>query len=83
MVANYLPEGVNLILQSENGMLGTGPFPYEGEADPDVINAGKQTVTELPETSYCSSADSFAHVSSPTTKRSRSTTLKTPPMDEG
>ena len=62
MVANYIPEGVNLILQSENGMLGTGPFPYEGEADPDVINAGKQTVTELPETSYCSSSDSFGMI---------------------
>jgi 3-oxoacid CoA-transferase subunit B/3-oxoadipate CoA-transferase beta subunit len=62
MVANYIPEGVNLILQSENGMLGTGPFPYEGEADPDVINAGKQTVTELPETSYCSSAESFGMI---------------------
>ena len=62
MVANYIPDGVSVTLQSENGMLGTGPFPYEGEADPDLINAGKQTVTELPETSYFSSADSFAMI---------------------
>ena len=62
LVANYIPAGVDVTLQSENGMLGTGPFPYEGEADPDLINAGKQTVTELPETSYVSSAESFAMV---------------------
>ena len=62
MVANYIPEGVSVTLQSENGMLGTGPFPYEGEEDPDLINAGKQTVTELPMTSYFSSADSFGMI---------------------
>ena len=52
LVANYIPPGMNVQLQTENGMLGTGPFPYEGEEDPDLINAGKQTVTELPTTSY-------------------------------
>jgi 3-oxoacid CoA-transferase subunit B len=62
LVANYIPQGVNVTLQSENGMLGMGPFPYEGEEDPDLINAGKQTVTESPETSYFSSADSFAMI---------------------
>src|SRR5436305_201765 len=62
LVSNYIPEGVDVVLQSENGMLGMGPFPYEGEEDPDLINAGKQTVTELPSTSYFSSADSFAMV---------------------
>ena len=62
LVANYIPEGVDVILQSENGMLGMGPFPYEGEADPDLINAGKQTITEIPGTSYFSSADSFAMI---------------------
>ena len=60
LVANHIPEGMSIQLQSENGMLGTGPFPYEGEEDADLINAGKQTVTELPTTSYFSSADSFA-----------------------
>ncbi|AWX92738.1 succinyl-CoA--3-ketoacid-CoA transferase [Paracoccus mutanolyticus] len=62
LVANYIPEGVEVTLQSENGMLGIGPFPYEGEEDPDLINAGKQTVTELPQTAYFDSADSFAMV---------------------
>jgi 3-oxoacid CoA-transferase subunit B len=62
LVANYIPAGVNVVLQSENGMLGTGPFPFEGEEDPDLINAGKQTVTALPMTSYFSSADSFAMI---------------------
>src|SRR4030088_1120087 len=62
LVSNYIPEGVDVQLQSENGMLGMGPFPYEGQEDPDLINAGKQTVTELPTTSYFSSADSFAMV---------------------
>ena len=62
LVSNYIPDGVDVSLQSENGMLGMGPFPYEGEEDPDLINAGKQTVTELPDTSYFSSADSFAMV---------------------
>ena len=62
LVANYIPPGMTVTLQSENGMLGMGPFPYEGEEDPDLINAGKQTITELPETSYFSSADSFAMI---------------------
>ena len=60
LVANYIPAGVEVTLQSENGMLGMGPFPVEGEEDPDLINAGKQTITALPKTSYFSSADSFA-----------------------
>ena len=62
LVSNYIPAGMSVQLQSENGMLGFGPFPYEGEEDPDLINAGKQTVTELPTTSYFSSADSFAMI---------------------
>ncbi len=62
LVANYIPEGMDVVLQSENGMLGMGPFPFEGEADPDLINAGKQTITELPSTAYFSSADSFAMI---------------------
>ena len=62
LVSNYIPTGMSVQLQSENGMLGTGPFPFEGEEDPDLINAGKQTVTELPTTSYFSSADSFAMI---------------------
>jgi 3-oxoacid CoA-transferase subunit B len=62
LVANYIPDGVSVTLQSENGMLGMGPFPYEGEADPDLINAGKQTITELDSSSYFSSADSFAMI---------------------
>ena len=62
LVSNYIPDGVNVQLQSENGMLGMGPFPYEGEEDADLINAGKQTVSELPSTSYFSSADSFAMI---------------------
>src|ERR1051326_6176144 len=62
LVANYIPEGISVTLQSENGMLGMGPFPREGEIDPDLINAGKQTITELPQTSYFSSADSFAMI---------------------
>jgi 3-oxoacid CoA-transferase subunit B len=61
-VSNYIPVGMSVQLQSENGMLGTGPFPFEGEEDADLINAGKQTVTELPTTSYFSSADSFAMI---------------------
>jgi 3-oxoacid CoA-transferase subunit B len=62
LVANYIPHGVNVTLQSENGLLGIGPFPYEGEADPDLINAGKQTITILPSSSFFSSADSFAMI---------------------
>ena len=62
LVANYIPAGMSVALQSENGMLGMGPFPYEGEADADLINAGKQTITELPQSSYFSSADSFAMI---------------------
>jgi 3-oxoacid CoA-transferase subunit B/3-oxoadipate CoA-transferase beta subunit len=62
LVANYIPEGMNVTLQSENGMLGMGPFPYEGEADADLINAGKQTITELPTSSFFSSSDSFAMI---------------------
>ena len=62
LVANHIPPGMKVTLQSENGMLGMGPFPYPGEEDPDLINAGKQTITELPTTSYFSSADSFAMI---------------------
>jgi 3-oxoacid CoA-transferase subunit B len=62
LVANYIAPGMKVVLQSENGMLGTGPFPFEGEEDPDLINAGKQTVTALPMTSYFSSADSFGMI---------------------
>jgi 3-oxoacid CoA-transferase subunit B len=59
LVANYIPAGIHVTLQSENGMLGMGPFPFPGEEDPDLINAGKQTITELPTSSYFSSAESF------------------------
>jgi len=62
LVANYIAPGLKVVLQSENGMLGIGPFPYEGEEDPDLINAGKQTVTALPMSSYFSSADSFGMI---------------------
>ena len=62
LVANYIPTGVQVTLQSENGMLGMGPFPYEDEIDPDLVNAGKQTITELASSSYFSSADSFAMI---------------------
>ncbi|MBB4087458.1 3-oxoacid CoA-transferase subunit B [Sphingomonas carotinifaciens] len=62
LVANYVPAGIEVTLQSENGMLGIGPFPYEGEADPDLINAGKQTITALLTSSFFSSADSFAMI---------------------
>ncbi|MDB5688868.1 MAG: succinyl-CoA:3-ketoacid-CoA transferase [Sphingomonas bacterium] len=62
LVANNIPAGVEVTLQSENGMLGIGPFPYDDEVDPDLINAGKQTISELPSSSYFSSADSFAMI---------------------
>jgi 3-oxoacid CoA-transferase subunit B len=62
LVSNYIPPGISVQLQSENGMLGMGPFPFEGTEDPDLINAGKQTITELPTTSYFSSAESFAMI---------------------
>jgi len=62
LVANYVPKGIKVVLQSENGMLGIGPYPMEGQEDPDLINAGKETVTEMPGTSYFSSADSFAMI---------------------
>jgi 3-oxoacid CoA-transferase subunit B len=62
LVSNYIPAGMSVQLQSENGMMGMGPFPYEGEEDADLINAGKQTITELPTTSYFSSADSFGMI---------------------
>jgi 3-oxoacid CoA-transferase subunit B len=62
LVANHVPPGINVVLQSENGMLGIGPYPIEGEEDPDLINAGKETITEMPGTSYFSSVDSFAMI---------------------
>lgn len=62
LVANYVPEGVEVFLQSENGLLGIGPFPYEGEEDPDLINAGKQTVTTIPGSTFFDSAESFAMI---------------------
>ena len=62
LVANYIPEGINVTLQSENGLLGMGPFPFEGEEDPDLINAGKQTITTLPGSSFFDSAMSFGMI---------------------
>ena len=62
LVANHIPDGIDVTLQSENGMLGMGPFPFEGEEDPDLINAGKQTITELDRTSYFASSTSFSMI---------------------
>lgn len=62
LVANYIPDGMTVMLQSENGMLGMGPFPFEGDEDPDLINAGKQTITEIPGTAYFDSAMSFGMI---------------------
>ncbi len=62
LVANYIPKGMDVVMQSENGMLGVGPFPYEGQEDPDLVNAGKETVTEIPGSCYFSSADSFGMI---------------------
>ena len=62
LVANFIPSGIEVVLQSENGMLGIGPFPYEGDEDPDLINAGKQTITEIPGSAYFDSAESFAMI---------------------
>jgi 3-oxoacid CoA-transferase subunit B len=62
LVANHIPAGMNVTLQSENGMLGIGPFPFAGEEDPDLINAGKQTISELPQSAYFDSAQSFAMI---------------------
>ncbi len=62
LVANHIPDGMTVTLQSENGMLGIGPFPYDGDEDPDLINAGKQTISEVPQSAYFSSSDSFAMI---------------------
>src|SRR6476619_5922530 len=62
LVANFIPPGVDVLLQSENGMLGIGPFPYEGDEDPDLINAGKQSITQIAGTSFFSSAESFGMI---------------------
>lgn len=62
LVANYIPAGMEVVLQSENGMLGVGPYPFEGEEDPDLVNAGKETISEIPGCAYFSSAESFAMI---------------------